>query len=185
MTQEPLKKIEMAGRTCYKSENKITEDSAESFVKMLVTRGHDAMIEHASISYKIICDRGVTHELVRHRHFSFAQESTRYVNYKGKDMEFIQPCFLNVDSVEAEYWKDSLYGCEHAYKRMISCGCKPQEARSVLPNSLKTEIVVTGNLREWKHFFKLRCAKTAHPQMQEIANMLLEDIRKRVNVIFK
>ena len=183
-TPNPLQEIEKAGRTCYKSEDKITDGSAEKFVKMLVSRGHTAMIEHASISYKVIFDRGVTHEIVRHRIFSFAQESTRYVNYKGTDMQFIRPCF----------WKDGDYcysnwyhGCHHSeklYNEMIKDGASPQEARSVLPNSLKTEIVITGNLREWLHFFKLRCAPAAHPQMREVAHMMLEDIQKRIPVVF-
>ena len=200
MTEEPLRAIERAGRTCYKSEDKITEDSAEKFVGMLIKREHEAMLEHASASYRIICDRGVTHEIVRHRLFSFAQESTRYCNYKG-GVEFIVPCWFNAigggdfpwnrdDACEESYcssegvWFAHMMWAEHTYKHMIENGWTPQQARSVLPNSLKTEIVVTGNLREWRHFFKLRCAKAAHPQMREVANMVLADIQQRVPVIF-
>lgn len=309
VTTNPLKAIELAGRTCYKSEDKTTEDSAEKFVKMLLKRGHHAMIEHSNfilsvgwelygeilkiedrqylrmttgvstgryfisgnptalrefcmrpdvpshiqrqiafavnikasllfedvlrytehlkqydnivlqkirmiddisdftiaeklahqvMSYRIICDRGVTHEIVRHRPFSYAQESTRYVNYK-EGVEFIIPPWIPMDAQEIaaedtftaeaittpdQDWLGAMGGAELEYMELISKGWKPQQARSVLPNSLKTEIVVTGNLQQWGHFFKLRCDKKAHPQMQEVANMILTDIRERVPVIF-
>lgn len=196
MTENPLKTIEAAGRTCYKSEDRITDSSAISFVKRLIDRGHFAMIEHASASYKIVCDRGVSHEIVRHRLFSYAQESTRYCNYKG-GVEFIVPCWFEDDfetrfyldiedgwPEEENEWVNVMEMCEESYLTLLHCGWTPQQARSVLPNSLKTEIVVTGNLREWLHFFSLRCAKSAHPQMQEVANMLLMDIKERVQVIF-
>jgi thymidylate synthase (FAD) len=199
MTDKPLETIERAGRTCYKSEDKITENSAETFVRMLLRRGHHAMIEHASASYKVICDRGVTHEIVRHRLFSYAQESIRYCNYKD-GVTFIIPCWFPKEFNEGVYrdadvwathwqreiavWLRHLYACESAYIKLIE-QWSPQQARSVLPNALKTEIVITGNLREWMHFFKLRTDKAAHPQMQEVANMLLEDIRNRIPVIFE
>jgi len=196
MTENPLKTIEAAGRTCYKSEDRITDSSTISFVKRLIDRGHFAMIEHASASYKIVCDRGVSHEIVRHRLFSYAQESTRYCNYKG-GVEFIVPCWFEDDfetrfyldiedgwPEEENEWVNVMEMCEESYLTLLHCGWTPQQARSVLPNSLKTEIVVTGNLREWLHFFSLRCAKSAHPQMQEVANMLLMDIKERVQVIF-
>jgi len=210
-TLQPLEVIEQAGRVCYKSEDKITDESAPKFVRMLIDRGHEAMIEHAMASYRIVCDRGVTHEIVRHRLFSYAQESTRYCNYKG-GVTFVIPPWLP-DMCEGEYkiaWKDKIGTCTNHTPINIPAGDMgehrwfwhmaiaerdyiriseeanwiPQQARSVLPNSLKTEIVVTGNLREWKHFFKLRCSKKAHPQMQEVANMVLADIRERVPVIF-
>lgn len=204
MIENPLQALELAGRTCYKSEDKITEDSAEDFVKMPIKRGHEAMIEHASASYKIVCDRGVTHEIVRHRLFSYAQESSRYCNYKG-GVTFILPCWLpelkeaevtgrhdkvlaypNIDQLYGKDmgWLNAMLDAESKYLAMVGNGWSPQQARSVLPNSLKTEIVVTGNLREWRHFFKLRCAKAAHPQMQEVANMVLVDMKSRVPVIF-
>ncbi len=210
-TENPLKAIELAGRTCYKSEDKITEGSAEKFVKMLLDRGHEAMIEHASASYRIVCDRGVTHEIVRHRLFSYAQESTRYCNYKGGVTFIIPPWvvlhgdkLLNTETVMEgshltlkdgkdrgiEYsgagvlWLLAVHYSELDYKALLTEGWTPQQARSVLPNSLKTEIVVTGNLREWRHFFKLRCSPKAHPQMQEVANMILADMKTRVPVIF-
>jgi len=204
MTDLPLRAIEDAGRTCYKSEDKARPDSAEMFVRMLIERKHLAMIEHASASYRVICDRGVTHEIVRHRLFSYAQESTRYCNYKG-GVTYIIPPWLNLEEgeyyiydgecrcneikfkplVDSESWLDSLYRAECTYSHLINrTAWTPQQARGVLPNALKTEIVITGNLREWLHFFELRCAPTAHPQMQEVANMILQDIRNRISVIF-
>lgn len=300
MTENPLQAIEIAGRTCYKSEDKITEGSAEKFVKMLIKRGHEAMIEHAHFIFKIndglydalvklehrpfifltlqmhgylvsgnarafrdlihhpqlnirfrgliasliynihpallnpadeclkdsiipdgieeykgvlstyeklhhqvmtckiVCDRGVTHEIVRHRLFSYAQESTRYCNYKG-GVTFVIPPWVDIEEGEYDvfpasirvraddstaWWWSLLDDAEEAYKKCLCYGWTPQQARSVLPNSLKTEIVVTGNLRQWRHFFKLRCSPKAHPQMQEVANMVLADMQKRVPVIF-
>ena len=199
MTKDPLKTIEKAGRTCYKSENKITDISAKIFVENLIMQGHEAMIEHASVSYRIVCDRGVTHEIVRHRLFSYAQESTRYCNYKG-GVTFIRPPWVNhkvgecvleehlelgrIIECSGDAWLWAMWEAEKTYKGMIANGLLPQQARSVLPNSLKTEIVITGNLREWRHFFKLRCSTKAHPQMQEVANLILDDIRARIPVVF-
>ena len=196
ITAEPLKTIEHAGRTCYRSEAMITSISAEAFVKRLLERGHEAMIGHASASYRVICDRGVTHEIVRHRLFSYAQESTRYCNYKG-GVTFIVPCWMDLPEGTVtlatledpmtidQAWLLHLDNAENLYCNLLEKGWTPQQARSVLPNALKTEIVITGNLREWLHFFRLRTAKTAYPQMQEVANMLLQDIRERVPVIFE
>lgn len=193
-----LKSLELAGRTCYKSEDKITDDSAQAFVTKLINSGHEAMIEHFSISVKIICDRGVSHEIVRHRLASYAQESTRYCNYSldkfGREITVIIPCFwppaLIGSNVNMDYWeefmiwKNSCLLAEKAYFELLDHGATPQQARSVLPNSLKTEIVVTMNLREWRHFFRLRTALTAHPQMREIANPILVELQKHIPVIF-
>lgn len=184
--KEILKRIERIGRICYKSEDKITDYSAENFVKMLINRGHEAMIEHESISVLITCDRGVSHEIVRHRIASYAQESTRYCNYCkdkfGNELTFIKPKF---DYLEAEeVWEISMQHSERLYIDMIACGCTPQIARSVLPNSLKTELVMTTNLREWRHFFKLRTAKAAHPQMREIAIPMLNKFKELIPVVF-
>jgi thymidylate synthase (FAD) len=184
-----LKFIEKAGRTCYKSENKITEDSAKKFVKSLVDRGHLSVIEHYSISVRMICDRGVSHELVRHRPASYTQESTRYCNYtQGKfdgELTFIDPCFWQEGkSEEYEIWKNSMSQCEKDYIRLIEMGATPQEARSVLPNSLKTEILVTMNLREWRHFLTLRTAKASHPQMREICIPLLKEFKEKIPIVF-
>lgn len=184
-----LKHIERIGRVCYKSEDRITDDSAPKFVKMLIERGHEAMIEHYSFSVKFVCDRGVSHEIVRHRIASFAQESTRYCNYGKKDeITVIRPNFFEdgKENVGNQYflWLNSVQQSEKAYMGMLKNGSTPQEARSVLPNSLKTEIVMTANLREWRHFFKLRCAPTAHPQMREVAIPLLSELKSLIPVVF-
>jgi thymidylate synthase (FAD) len=187
-----LQSIEKAARTCYKSEDLITEDSAKKLVANLLSRGHEAMIEHESLSVKFVCDRGVSHEIVRHRVASYAQESTRYVNYSkgkfGNEITVIEPLFFEKteDSYSLSYkvWEESCKQAEKYYLELIKLGATPQEARSVLPNSLKTEIVMTANLREWRHFFKLRTAKVAHPQMVEITIPLLKEIQSKIPLIF-
>ena len=184
-----LQKIEKIGRVCYKSEELITEDSAETFVRNILKRGHESVIEHEKISVKMVCDRGVTHEIVRHRVASYSQESTRYCNYQkdkfGNELTFIKPVFWSEDSEEYAVWKHMMQQCEEQYMHLIRLGASPQEARSILPNSLKTEIVVTMNLRELRHFFRLRTAGAAHPQMREIACMVLEEFRRQIPVVFE
>lgn len=186
--EDILRKIEKIGRVCYKSENKITEDSAKRFVTNILKSGHESVIEHEKISVRIICDRGVSHEIVRHRIASYSQESTRYCNYNnekfGNELTLIKPLFWSEDSREYRMWVDTMQTIEDTYNRLIDMGAEPQQARSILPNSLKTEIVVTMNLREWRHFFKLRSAKNAHPQMREVACALLDEFKKRIPVIF-
>lgn len=185
---ELLKRIELIGRVCYKSEDKITTDSAKVFVANILGNGHESVIEHEKVSVRVICDRGVTHEMVRHRIASYSQESTRYCNYSkdkfGNELTVIKPIFWNEESNEYQLWYDSMQRTEETYNKMISMGVKPQEARSILPNSLKTEIVVTMNLREWRHFFKLRTSERAHPQMREIANMILKKFKQQIPIIF-
>ena len=193
--------IELAGRTCYKSEDKITNDSAKKFVERLIQNGHEAMIEHAGASVKVVCDRGVAHEIVRHRHFSFAQESTRYCDY-GKEkfdkaVTFIIPLWVNIkegayNSAETDnskpesIWFNSMVKAERDYLGLLAAGWVAQQARAVLPNSLKTEIVITGNFREWRHFFKLRRANDAHPQMREVSDMIFSEFeRLRPDMIWK
>lgn len=186
--KEILKKIEKIGRVCYKSEDKITDESAEKFVANILISGHESVIEHEKLSVRFICDRGVSHEIVRHRIASYSQESTRYCNYNkerfGKELTVIKPVFWKEDSEEYKLWFETMQNIENTYNKMIEMGAKPQEARSILPNSLKTEIVVTMNLREWRHFFKLRTSLKAHPQMREIACPLLDDFKSRIPVIF-
>lgn len=186
--QAILKKIEWVGRTCYKSEDGITEDSAEKFVAGLIKRGHEAMLEHDSITVKFVVDRGVSHEIVRHRMASFAQESTRYCNYAkdkfGKEITFIEPCFWDKNSENYALWVKSMECAEMIYFSFLDT---PEKARSVLPNSLKTELVMTANLREWRHFFKLRAANTtgkAHPQMLEVTRPLLDKFKQLIPVVF-
>ena len=186
--EEILKKIERVARVCYKSEDKITAGSAEKMVMALIRSGHEAMLEHFSFSVKFIVDRGVSHEIVRHRVASFAQESTRYCNYgKSGEVTFIKPLFWDEGSFEYCRWRGACEVAEYEYCKLLSNGATPQEARSVLPNSLKTEVVMTANLREWRHFFKLRALGTTgkpHPQMVEVALPLLEECKKLIPVVF-
>ena len=181
-----LKSIERAGRTCYRSETEITSNSAANFVTNIIKNGHHSVLEHRSISILITCDRGVSHELVRHRLASFSQESTIYCNYNGKDIAFIIPPWVNADIIyhTDKIWNDSMQTAETHYQKLINHGWSPQQARSVLPNSLATNIVITANLREWRHILTLRCAKTAHPQMQEIMLLILAEFHERIPVIF-
>lgn len=199
---EELKHIEKIGRVCYKSENVITEDgeSAKRFVGMLIKNGHEAMIEHSSLSVKFVVDRGVSHELVRHRIASFAQESTRYCNY-AKDKFGSECIFIDlydgirldskmknmeadlINAVLAE-WILAMEDAEKHYMKMLELGSTPQIARSVLPNSTKTEITITANYREWRNFFKLRVPGTAHPQMREVTIPLLKELKNKLPVIF-
>ncbi len=186
--RDSLKLIEVAGRTCYKSEYLISEGSAEDFIKKIVSSGHESVIEHSLISVKFVCDRGVSHELVRHRLAAYSQESTRYANYArqrfGSEITVIRPPFWDDDSVQYKIWYETMKQCERAYLDLISKGAAPQEARSVLPNSLKTEIVMSCNFREWRHVLKLRCSKRAHPQIRELMLALLEVFHKKIPVIF-
>ena len=199
---EELKHIEKVGRVCYKSEGKITEDgeSAKKFVKMLIDRGHEAMIEHSSLSVKFVVDRGASHELVRHRIASFAQESTRYVNYSlekfGNEINVIdirngidldnKMKNMDSDTISAimNEWCLAMEDAEKHYMKMIELGATPQIARSVLPNSTKTEITISANYREWRNFFKLRVPNTAHPQMREVTIPLLKELKRRLPIIF-
>lgn len=218
--EEILKQIESAARTCYKSEGKIEyEDmidsasqiicnnyyakSARVLIPKLISRGHEAMLEFGgNITVKFVCDRGVSHELVRHRLASFSQESTRYCNYgNDENITFIIPTWI--DASEGEYkdeldgtprfaqdfgvnytWYQSMLDSESAYFNLIQNGWSPQQARSVLPNSVKTEINVSANIREWRHILKLRTSKAAHPQMVELMVPLLNEFKERIPILF-
>lgn len=186
--QAVLKSIEKIGRVCYKSEEKITNDSAYSFVSRIIKSGHESVIEHEKITVKVICDRGISHEIVRHRIASYSQESTRYCNYSdetfGKELTLIRPFFWNTDKEKYSLWLDTMQKIEKNYNNLIELGAKPEEARCILPNSLKTEVVITMNLREWRHFFKLRTAPKAHPQMLEITIPLLRKMKEQIPVVF-
>ena len=185
-----LANIAAAGRVCYQSESK--SDNA-AFVRKRIKQEHESVLEHEKISVRIICDRGVSHELVRHRIASYSQESTRYCNYSkgkfGSELTFIRP-YWDDRSISAEMirlracWQEACLNAEWSYKKMIDAGCTPEAARAVLPNCLKTEVVMTANLREWRHFFKLRCAPAAHPDMRIVANMLLTAFKDVVPVVF-
>lgn len=199
---DELKHIERIGRVCYKSEDKISEDgsSAKRFVKMLIDNHHEAMIEHSALSVLFTCDRGISHELVRHRIASFAQESTRYVNYSkekfGREISVIDPSNgilldnkmqnMSDEVIKAVYaeWEKAMIDAESHYMKMIEIGATPQIARAVLPNSTKTNITITANYREWRSFFKLRTAEAAHPQMREITIPLCKELQKKIPIIF-
>jgi len=201
----PLQIIELAGRTCYKSEDKITEDSNIKFVKGIISRNHLAVIEHVSATVKFICDRGVSHEIVRHRIASYCQESTRYCDYVDGNIAFVIPPWLDrllpglaisstdddalesilEDSNEESLWLFGMQQAENTYKKLREFGWSPQQTRAVLPNSLKTEVVMTANLREWRTFFELRTAAAAHPQMREVAIPLLHKMNEAIPVVFE
>lgn len=214
-----IQRLERYGRTCYKSEDRITPESAKGFVEMILERGHVSVLEHEKVTVRVVCDRGVTHEWVRHRIGSYAQESTRFCNYsKGKyggEITVINPLFFPEDAnrrqnigipdlVEVfdtkgasvtstikpanafDVWWLAMYVSEWAYMKLIEeFGRQPQEARSVLPNSLKTEIVASFNIRQWRHFFRLRTAKAAHPQMREITIPLLREFKEHLPILFE
>jgi thymidylate synthase (FAD) len=183
-----MKNIETCGRICYKSEGAITAESAEPFIRRIIKSGHESVIEHESISVKIVCDRGVTHEAVRHRIASYSQESTRYCNYAkdkfGNELTFIKPCFWAEDSAAYAVWLNQMESAERAYIKLTADGIPPEQARSILPNSLKTEIIVTMNLREWRHFFRLRTSRASHPQMREVAVPLLREMQRILPAVF-
>ncbi len=180
--------IERAGRTCYKSEGRIGDGTAEKFIAGIIKRGHESVLEHEKVTVRFICDRGVTHEMVRHRIASFSQESTRYCNYSqdkfGNELTFIKPCFWEDGSENMRLWEEAMQNIEDTYNKMIAAGAKPEEARSILPNSLKTEIVVTMNMREWRHYFKLRTSPAAHPQIREVSIELLKEFKEKLPVLF-
>lgn len=184
-----LQLIERAARTCYKSECKITGDSAGEFVRKIAqVKKHVSVIEHASVTIRFVCDRGVSHEIVRHRIAAYSQESTRYCNYAkdqfGNEITVVEPPFWPVASEPWMQWKLACENAEAHYFALLKHGASPQEARSVLPNSLKTEIVMTANLREWRHVLSLRCAPAAHPQMRQLMIPVLDEFQKHLPELF-
>jgi len=189
---EILKKIELAARLCYKSEHKIAQGTAKTLIKALIKSGHHSVLEHEAISVKIICDRGVSHELVRHRvGVAYSQESTRYANYSkeqfGSEITVIDPCFWQPGTRQYGEWVQAMENAERHYLELIDLGATAQETRSVLPNSLKTEIVTTANIRSWRHIFSLRSSwinKKSHPQMIEIMDMIRSGFMERWPVFF-
>lgn len=182
-----LKSIETVGRTCYQSYDKATEDSCYRFVQMLIRRGHEAMIEHESITVRFVVDRAIQNEMVRHRLSSYAVESTRYCNYSlernGSSIHVILPPQIKKGTREYDLWMDAMQTSSDMYFELIKTE-RPEVARSVLPLALKTEIVMTANLRQWRNVFRLRCDKAAHPQMRQIMLPLLSYLKKQVPVVF-
>ena len=210
---ETIITLEKAIRTCYKSEKNINAESADKLIRNIIKRGHESTLEHAHMSVRFTCDRGVSHELVRHRHCSFSQESTRYVNYvqngeTDKDMQFILPCWIHesflghydeksiieqvqhawsdikVDSSAETDWINACVTSQQYYNSLIDRGWNPEHARTVLNNSLKTELVVTTNIRDWRHLLGLRCDKTAHPQVRELMVPLLNSLIEKCPTLF-
>lgn len=183
-----LKHLELCGRVCYKSEHKSTEDSAPEFIARIIRREHESVLEHCSFTVKFICDRGISHEIVRHRLASYSQESTRYCNYNddrfNSEITVIKPDYVVEGSDGWVYWADACRMAEQCYFDMLEWGYTPQEARDVLPHCLKTEVVMTANVREWRHFLKLRTSPAAHPKMRKLAVTLLGELQKRVPIYF-
>ena len=184
-TPNMLELIERAGRTCYKSEDRITKGSAEEFVRMVLKRGHHSVLEHGTVTFRFICDRGVSHELVRHRLCAYSQESTRYCNYgkekHGREITVIQPPFKSENPKTADeaydIWEEACGRAEESYLKLLDVGVSPQLARSVLPISLKTEVVHTANVREWRHILTLRTSGKAHPQIRMLMTMVWDFFR--------
>lgn len=187
--QEKIKKIERYGRVCYKSEDKLLDsgDVSNKFLEMLIAHNHESVLEHEKITMIFIIDRGISHELVRHRIASYSQESTRYCNYGkekfGQEITFIDPKFFQEE--KRLIWENAMKTAEQSYFELLESGATPGEARSVLPNSLKTEIVVTMNIRSLRNFLKQRCAPSAHFQIKEVAIPLLKYLQREANVLFK
>ena len=211
ITPNALELIELAYRNCYKSEYKIEPGSAEELIRNCMKLNHTSPLEHASVTVRFVCDRGISHELVRHRLASYSQESSRYCNYSkdkfDNQITVILPIGFDERLADTEYpygfinsidfdvyqsiteteQEDWLLACEYAearYLSMIKRGTKPEIARNVLPNSLKTEVVMTCNLRELKHVFRMRCQKAAHPQIREIMLPLLKELHEKIPVVF-
>ena len=184
ITPDPAKTIERAGRVCYKSEDKITDDSAKKFVEMLVGNGHESVIEHASASFLLTTDRGITHEIVRHRvGCSYSQESTRYVDYNKKfGLCVVQP--LGLDTVQYDCWLEAMQFAANAYECLIKSGCKPQQARDVLPTCTKADIVFTATFRAWKHFIRLRTSNAAHPKIRLLAGAVRQILQVNCPAVF-
>ncbi len=183
-----LRHIERCGRICYKSEDRITDGSAERFVKNIIQRGHEAVLEHASLSVLFVVDRGISHEIVRHRLASYCQESTRYCNYNGtrfgSEIMVIAPPFFKEGSLAWYDWYEACQTAERRYLSLINNGATAEQARDVLPTSLKTELMVTANLREWRNILRLRTSPAAHPQIRQVMVPLLGQLKTLIPVAF-
>lgn len=179
-TPNPLGLIERAGRTCYQSKCRGTP---EQFVRTLIRNGHESVLEHVSVSVRFIVDRAMSHQIVRHRIASYSQESTRYCRYKD-GITVVKPTWVR-SVADTKLWTKAVEKAEAEYLGMLSGGRTPEEARSVLPHSTKTELVMTANLRSWRNFFRQRTAKDAHPDMRTVATKLLYDIKELIPVVFE
>lgn len=188
-TPDPLRQIEKAGRTCYRSDDRICDGSAEIFVRNILRRGHLSVIEHGSASFLITTDRGISHQIVRHRLASYSQESTRYCNYSrdrfNGEIGFVKPLGLEEDSPAYTCWKQACETAETSYLELIRLGQSPQVARDVLPTCTKTEFVMTCNFREWLHFLKERESNAAHPKVVKLAQAIRVELSSLVPVVFE
>lgn len=186
MSQEKLSNLEQCARVCYQSEAKT--GSTSSFLRKLILNGHESVIEHEKITVTFVVDRGVSNQIIRHRIASYSQESTRYCNYSneqfGSEISVVEPYYYRNQPEAFEIWKNSCLISESAYMQLLKFG-KPEEARAVLPTSLKTELVTTYNFREWRHFFLLRCSKKAHPQLRQVTIPLLISFSRYFPEIFE
>lgn len=186
--EEVLKKIEYCGRLSYKSENAINPGSAERFIQKIIEKGHESVLEHFSFSVKFTTDRATSHQIVRHRLASFTQESQRYVAYDsdrwGREIKFIRPSSLKITNPYLKDFAQMMEMCENAYLGMRKLGMKPEAARAVLPNATATEIIVTANLREWRHILKLRTAEGADPEIKRVMVPLLTELQVKMPIFF-
>lgn len=186
--EDAVRLVEEAGRTCYKSESKGTVEGAEKFIRGIIKRGHESVIEHFTITVRVITDRGTTHQIVRHRLASYSQESTRYCNYSkdkfGNEITVIKPNF-DEDSLNYKNWKSCCEDSEIAYLHLLGDGATPEQARAVLPTCLKTELVMTMNAREWRHFLKMRLDKAAQKEIRDLAQMILDQFKEKYPVFFE
>lgn len=185
-----LKQIEKCARNCYKSESNITEDttSAVKMIGKLIEMGHTAMIEFADVIVNLHCDVGVYKDLTRHRHCSFAIESTRYCNYSkgkfGNEISVIKPCNMDENSGIYHTWLKAMNDMERAYMQMAEIGATPDQLRMILPHSTAASVMMKANIREWRHIFNLRCAKAAHPSVRQIMLMTLNEFHNKIPVLF-
>lgn len=183
------RKLELIGRVCYKSEDKITEGSAEQFLRRIIKSGHESVLEHQSISVKFIVSRSIANQIVRHRVASYSQESTRYCDYNsgrlGGEITVIRPMDIKPDTLEFDIWEQAAMDAEKAYQNLRYIDIPPEDAREVLPHCLKTELVMTANIREWRHFFRMRCAPAAHKQTRQVAKELLKMFYEKLPVLFE
>ena len=185
-----LKQIEEIARTCYRSEDKITADgkSAEQIVKALVNAGHWAMLEHATISMRYLSNIAAYKDLTRHRHGSYAIESTRWCSYNkgkfGSEIKFLDPVEIPKDSLKYQVWLNSMEQAETNYMNLASMGAKPDELSLVLPQSTAAEFVITANLREWNHIFRLRAVGHSRPCVQQIMQPTLAMFHKEIPIVF-
>lgn len=184
-----MKNLERACRTCYRSEDRITDESYKTLLKNCINRGHESILEHEKITIRMVCDIGVYKDLTRHRHASFSIESTRYCNY-GKDkfdneIKFIEP--VNIEKGTELYleWKNSCEEMETHYIKMAQMGATPDQMRMILPHSTAAVVTMTANIREWKHILSLRCTKHAHPAVEQVMIPLLLHLKQNMPEIFE